>query len=66
MNNISYTGEYIQYTCSLVRSVQVDKDVDGGHQHFSKNEDDDDPLEQFTLYRSADVRQKSIVRYLRE
>lgn len=60
MNNISYTGKYIQYTCSLVRSVQVDKNVDGSHQNFSKDENDDNPFKQFALNWSADVRQKSI------
>jgi hypothetical protein len=29
--------------------VQVDEDVDGGHEDFSENEDNDDPFEQFAL-----------------
>ncbi len=56
MSNVSYTRKYIQRARAvLVRSVQVDEDVDGSHQHFGEDENDNNPLKQFTLYRSANV-----------
>lgn len=37
------------YSLPLVRSVQVNKDVDGSDKDFSENQNNDNPLEQFAL-----------------
>ena len=35
---------------NLVRSMQVDEDVDGCDKDFGENQDDDNPFEQFALF----------------
>jgi hypothetical protein len=45
--------QYLQdgFAKRLVCRVQIDEDVNGSNHHFCENENDDDPLEKFSLIR---------------
>jgi hypothetical protein len=50
----------------LIRSVQIDKDVDGSHQNFCEDENNDNPLEQFALHLVSKWAVAEISKYLHE